>query len=139
MNAHARHNAKGQQPVRKLAVDCVVVQEHFPEPLIGTEKTVYDAFLSLKLSAAKTSQITKEAGYSNEGFIRSHLWALVRNGYIAAYYKTNRWVWCDIATAERMIKSQPQLHVDYDCLTKCVSEDGTDIYEKPSQCQRSLK
>ena len=131
MNAHARHNTRGPQSDRKLAVDRIVLEELFPEPLMDCEERVHTAFTNLNVSAATTAKITSAAGYKNLDFVRKHLWGLVRNGYIAAYRKNGRWVWCDCDTAEKMLASHSPLKRDYDDLPKRRSPDGVEIYEEP--------
>ena len=131
MNAHTRHNARGMQSVRKLAVDRIVLEELFPEPLMDCGERVHTAFTDLNVSASTTAKITTAAGYKNENFVRRHLWGLVRNGYIAAFRKNGKWVWCNRETAERMINSQPNLQWDYDGLPKRETPDGDEIYEEP--------
>lgn len=131
MNAHTRHNTRGMQSVRKLAVDRIVLEELFPEPLMDCEERVHTAFTDLNVRAATTAKITSAAGYENQNFVRKHLWGLVRNGYIAAYRKNGRWVWCDRDTAEKMLASHSPLKRDYDGLPKRRSPDGVEIYEEP--------
>lgn len=121
MNAHTSHNTNDAKPVRKLAVDRIVSEELFPEPLMDAEQTVYDAFVQLTNDASrpvKTSKITEAAGYKNEDFVRGKLWELARNGYIAAYRRKGRWMWCRKECVVGMLKVQPQLKMSFEQLPK---------------------
>lgn len=121
MNAHTPHNTTDAKPVRKLAVDRIVSEELFPEPLMDAEQTVYDAFVQLTMDASrpvKTSRVTEAADYKNEDFVRGKLWELARNGYIAAYRRKGRWMWCRKECVAGMLKVQPQLKMPFDQLPK---------------------
>ena len=121
MNAHTSHNTNDAKPVRKLAVDRIVSEELFPEPLMDAEQTVYDAFVQLTTDASrpvKTSKITEAAGYKNEDLVRGKVWELARNGYIAAYRKKGRWMWCRKECVAGMLKVEPQLKMSFDQLPK---------------------
>ena len=134
MNANAPHNTKDAKPVRELAVDRIVSEELFPEPLMDAEQTVYDAFVQLTTDASRpvaTSKVTKAAAYKNEDFVRGKLWELVRNGYIAAYRRKGRWMWCRKECVAGMLKVQPQLQSSYDQLEKRQVTVDWDDHGKP--------
>ena len=121
MNAHTSHNTNDAKPVRELAVDRIVSEELFPEPLMDAGQTIYDAFVKLTADAprpVKTSKVTEAADYKNEDFVRGKLWELVRNGYIAAYRRKGRWMWCRKECVVGMLKVQPQLKMSFDQLPK---------------------
>ena len=121
MNAHTSHNTNDAKPVRKLAVDRIVSEELFPEPLMDAEQTIYDAFVKLTADASrpvKTSKDTEAADYKNEDFVRGKIWELVRNGYIAAYSRKGRWMWCRKECVVGMLKAQQQLKMSFDKLPK---------------------
>jgi hypothetical protein len=128
MNAHTSHNTNDAKPVRKLAVDRIVSEELFPEPLMDAEEIVHNAFIQLTTDTARpvlTSKVTEAAGYKNEDFVRGKLWELARNGYIAAYRKKGRWMWCRKECVAGMLKVEPQLKMSFDQLPK--REDGQPI------------
>ena len=134
MNVRALHNDNDAQPVIKLSVDLIVTEGHFPVPLEENRQKVYDALMQLKKGphcAGSAAAITKKAGYENSDHVANLLWELVRNGYISAYRKDARWVFCDHETALGMIKNQRHLHTAYDALKKRVGEDGSDNYDRP--------
>ena len=121
MNAHARHNTKDLKPVRNLAVDRIVSDEFFPEPLMDAVQDVYEAFLQLtadKARPVRTSKVTEASNYKNADFVRGKLWELARNGYIAAYRRKGRWMWCRKECVVGMLKVQPQLKMSFDQLPK---------------------
>jgi len=121
MNAHARHNTKDLKPVRNLAVDRIVSDEFFPEPLMDAVQDVYEAFLQLttdKARPVRTNKVTEASNYKNADFVRGKLWELARNGYIAAYRKNGKWLWCHHECVARMLKVEPQLKWSYEQLEK---------------------
>jgi|SaaInlStandDraft_2_1057019.scaffolds.fasta_scaffold36342_4 hypothetical protein len=134
MNVRALYNDNDAQPVIQLSVDRIVMEGHFPVPLEENRQKVYDALMQLKKGrhcAGSAAAITKKAGYENSDHVADLLWELVRNGYISAYRKDARWVFCDHETALGMIKNHSRLHWKYAALDKRLREDGSDNYERP--------
>jgi len=133
MNVRALHNDNNAQPVIKLSVDHIVMEGHFPVPLEENRQKVFDALMQLKKGehcAGSAAAITKKAGYENSDHVADLLWELVQNGYISAYRKDARWVFCDHKTALGMIKNHRHLHTAYDALKMRISSKS-DKYNRP--------
>ena len=134
MNVRALYNENDAQPVVQLSVDRIVMEGHFPVPLEENRQKIYDALMQLKKGphcAGSAAAITTKAGYENSDHVADLLWELVRNGYISAYRKDARWVFCGHKTALGMIKNHSQLHWKYAALDKRLREDGSDNYDRP--------
>ena len=135
MNVRALYNDNDAQPVIQLSVDRIVMEGHFPVPLEENRQKVFDALMQLKKGrhcAGSAAAITKKAGYENSDHVANLLWELVRNGYISAYRKKVRWVFCDHETALGMIKNHRHLHKAYASIEKRnFAADNKENYERP--------